>query len=198
MSQLEEVKKQLQPGEVYRRADLARWSSAVDRHLRQLQQDGTLTKLSGGLYYYPKKTAFGEAPADDQRIVQAFLKDDRFLLTSANAYNVLGVGTTQLYNETVVYNHKRHGHFVLGGRCFNFRVKPHFPDTLSEAFLLVDLLNNLDQLAEDHEMILRAAREKASTMDHRTLREAVQLYGGVRAQKFLAAVLENNTVRHVA
>jgi hypothetical protein len=198
MSQLEEVKKQLQPGEVYRRADLARWSSAVDRHLRQLQQDGTLTKLSGGLYYYPKKTAFGEAPADDQRIVQAFLKDDRFLLTSANAYNVLGVGTTQLYNETVVYNHKRHGHFVLGGRCFNFRVKPHFPETLSEVFLLVDLLNNLDQLAEDHEMILRAAQKKASTMEHQALREAVQLYGGVRAQKFLAEVLENNTVRHVA
>jgi Family of unknown function (DUF6088) len=198
MSQLEKVKKQLQPGEVYRRADLVRWSSAVDRHLRQLQQDGTLTKLSGGLYYYPKKTAFGEAPADDKTIVQAFLKDDRFLLTSSNAYNALGVGTTQLYNETVVYNHKRHGRFVLGGRGFNFRVKPHFPETLSEAFLLVDLLNNLDQLAEDHEMVLRAAQKKASTMDQRELREAAQLYGGVRAQKFLAEVLEANTVHHVA
>jgi hypothetical protein len=37
----------------------------------------------------------------------------RFLLTSPNAYNTLGVGTTQLYDKTVVYNHKRHGHFML-------------------------------------------------------------------------------------
>lgn len=57
----------------------------------------------------------------------AFLKDDRFLLTSPNAYNALGLGTTQLYNRRVVYNHKRHGKFVRGGRTYDFRVKPHFP-----------------------------------------------------------------------
>jgi hypothetical protein len=34
------------------------------------------------------------------------------------------VGTTQLYDKTVVYNHKRHGNFSLGGRKFDFRVKP--------------------------------------------------------------------------
>ena len=34
------------------------------------------------------------------------------------------VGTTQLYDKTVVYNHKRHGSFSLGGRKFDFRVKP--------------------------------------------------------------------------
>lgn len=39
------------------------------------------------------------------------LKDARFLLTSPNAYNGLGVGTTQLYARAVVYNHKGHGAF---------------------------------------------------------------------------------------
>ena len=117
MSTLNEVKKHLRPGRVYRRVELAHWSNAVDRHLRQLQEDGTLTKLSGGLYYRPKKTAFGEAPAEDAKLVKTFLKDDRFLLTSPNAFNALGVGTTQLYNETVVYNHKRHGRFKLGWAC---------------------------------------------------------------------------------
>jgi hypothetical protein len=34
------------------------------------------------------------------------------LATRAN--NSVGVGTTQLYDKTVVYNHKRHGNFSLG------------------------------------------------------------------------------------
>lgn len=69
-------------------------------------------------------------------------------MVSPNAYNSLGVGTTQLYDKTVVYNHKRHGTFSLGGRNFEFRMKPTFPKALSKEFLLVDLVNNLDRLAE--------------------------------------------------
>lgn len=64
---LEELKKQLGPGQVYRREDLAKWSNAVDRHLKQLLADGTLTMLSGGVYYCPKKTVHGDAPAEDKR-----------------------------------------------------------------------------------------------------------------------------------
>ena len=122
--------------------------------IRQLLDDGTLTKLASGLYAYPKPTAFGKAPAEDDKLVKTFLKDDRFLLASPNAYNGLGVGTTQLYDKTVVYNHKRHGEFSLGGRTFEFRAKPSFPKRLSKEFLLVDLVNNLDRLAESKEEVL--------------------------------------------
>ena len=144
MAKLQEFKRHLRPGAVYRRADLARWSNAVDRHLKQLVEEGTLTKLAGGLYGYPKETVFGKAPAKDDKLVESFLKDHRFLLASPNAYNSLGVGTTQFYDKTVVYNHKRHGQFSLGGRTFDFRVKPSFPKRLSPEFLLVDLVNNVD------------------------------------------------------
>ena len=50
MTRLETLKKHLLPGHVYRRQDLAQWSKAVDRHIKQLLDEGTLTKLSGGLY----------------------------------------------------------------------------------------------------------------------------------------------------
>jgi hypothetical protein len=53
MTKLQELKKRLRPGQVYRREDLTRWSNAVDRHLKQLVEEGTLTKLAGGLYGYP-------------------------------------------------------------------------------------------------------------------------------------------------
>ena len=189
MAKIDEIKKHLLPGQVYRRTELARWSNAIDRHLKQLSEDGTLSKLSGGLYYCPKKTVFGEAPAEDKKLVEAFLKDSRFLLTSPNAYNALGVGTTQLYNETVVYNHKRHGRFTLGGRVFDFRLKAHFPKSLSEEFLLVDLVNNLDRLAENQEAVLKHVKDKAASVNRRQLSQAVQEYGGVRARKFFAEVL---------
>ena len=197
MSKLNEVRKQLRPGTVYRRAELAQWSNAVDRHLRQLQEEGKLSKLSGGLYYYPKKTTFGDAPAEEKELVKAFLKDSRFLLTSPNAYNALGVGTTQLYNKTVVYNHKRHGRFLLDGREFDFRMKPHFPSSLGHEFLLVDLVNNLGQLAENQDELLCRVEEKAASAKRRALLQAVRRYGGVRAKKFFSNVLQDSTVTNV-
>jgi hypothetical protein len=70
MTKLEEFKRHLRPGQVYRREELAQWSNAVDRHLKQLVDDGTLTKLAPGLYAYPKETAFGKAPAEDDSLLQ--------------------------------------------------------------------------------------------------------------------------------
>jgi hypothetical protein len=188
MTKLQQLKNHLRPGQVYRREDLARWSNAVDRHLAQLMAEGTLTKLAGGLYLCPKKTAFGAAPPEDGKLVETFLKDHRFLMASPNAYNGLGVGTTQLYDKTVVYNHKRHGKYTLGGRTFDFRMKPSFPKSLSKEFLLVDLVNNLDQLAEDKERVLARVKGQAVSFDASRLERAVRDYGNVKTKKFFAQV----------
>jgi len=188
MTKLQELKKHLRPGQVYRREDLAQWSNAVDRHLKQLLDDGTLTKLAPGLYSYPKETVFGKAPAEDDKLVETFLRDRRFLLASPNAYNKLGVGTTQLYDKTVVYNHKRHGNFALGGRTFEFRVKPSFPKMLSREFLLVDLVNNLDRLAESKQEVVERVRERAASFDVPRLQRAARDYGNVRTKKFFLAL----------
>lgn len=189
MNKLQELKKHLKRGKVYRRADLSKWSKSVDRHLDELVQEGTLQKLSQGLYYYPEVTVFGETPPEEEEVVRSFLKDKRFLLTSLNAYNTLGVGTTQLYNSKTVYNHKRHGDFNLGGMTFSFRVKPHFPLKATPEFLLVDLLNNLDQLAEYPKEVVSKVRLKAKTMDVKKLKKSLQEYGSVKAKKMLEPVI---------
>lgn len=98
MSRLEQLKRHLKRGQVYRSHDLTKWLKSVDRDLDLLQKNGTLEKLSQGLYYYPEKTAFGVVPPDDHTLISSFLKGKRFLVTPPNAYNGLGVGTTQLYN----------------------------------------------------------------------------------------------------
>lgn len=189
MTKLDELKRHLKPGRVYRRADLGRWSKSVDRHLKQLVEQGALKKLSGGLYACPKETAFGPAPASDRDVVGAFLKDDRFLLASPNAYNSLGLGMTQLYDKTVVYNHKRHGDFQLGSRRFAFRVKLRFPRSLTEEFLLVDLVNNLAQLAEPKDEVLRRLAVRVVASDGPRLRHAAREYGGERTRKFFDRAL---------
>jgi hypothetical protein len=198
MAKFQELKAHLKPGKVYRREDFMRWSSAADRYLKQLVKEGTLTKLAGGLYAFPKQTVFGKAPATDDKVVAAFLKDDRFLLASPNAYNRLGVGTTQLYDKTVVYNHKRHGDFKLGSRKFAFRVKPSFPKALTQEFLLVDLVNNLDHLAEAKSELLDRVRKRAASLDAPRLRRAVRDYGNVRTKKFFGSLNEPKTLNHAA
>ena len=182
MSVLQELKKHLNPGQVYRRGDLAQWSTAVDRHLKWLLAEGILQKLARGLYYCPAKASFGPVPPEDGKLVRAFLKSDEFLLTSPNLYNSLGVGTTQLYNKRLVYNHNRHGRYTLAGKVFEFRKKQKFPKVLSKEFLLVDLLNNLHELAEDREAVLQSVKRKMLKKSKSRMKRVVNTYAGERTK----------------
>jgi hypothetical protein len=173
----------LKAGHVYRREDLARLSTAVDRHLRELVSVGKLQKLAQGLYHAPKQSNFGPLPPADDDVVRGFLRDNNFLVFSPSSYNTVGLGTTQLYNQTLVYNHKRHGVFRLGNRQFDFRVKPRFPKKLSLEFLFVDLLNNLEALAEDRDVVLNQARNKLPSFDLARLQTAVNSYGNMATRK---------------
>ncbi len=174
---------ELKAGHVYRREDLARLSNAVDRHLRELVSTGKLQKLAQGLYHAPKQSNFGPLPPADDQVVKGFLRDKEFLVFSPSSYNAVGLGTTQLYNRTLVYNHKRHGVFRLGNRQFDFRVKPRFPKKLSREFLYVDLLNNLDELAEDRDEVLNQAHSKLPSFDLNRLKDAVDSYGNMATRK---------------
>jgi hypothetical protein len=143
-STLEQLRRHLRPGRVYRREDLLPWSHSVDRHLKALTVDGTLQKLRTGLYYSPRKFEFGDAPADEQ---------------------------------------KRHGTFPLGNRMVTFERRMNVPRQLSPEFLLVDLVNELENLPEDRHAVFSRVGEKAREMDQRKLSRAVSLYGKHSTQK---------------
>lgn len=181
----------LRAGHVYRREDLARVSNAVDRHLRELIADGQLKKLAQGLYYAPRQSTFGAVPPDDRTLITAFLRDTEFLIFSPSIYNTLGLGTTQLYNRTLVYNHRRHGVFTLGNRQFDCRVKLRFPKKLTPEFLFVDMLNNLAELAEDKTLVLQEAQRKALEFDRPQLLRALASFGSMATRKRVAAWLRD-------
>ncbi len=184
-STLPNLTKHMKAGKVYRRADLESYSTAVDRDLKSLCDNKTVLKLSPGLYYRPKLSAFGAQPPEDELLVYSFLKDDRFLMTSFNHFNSLGLGLTQLYNIQVVYNYKRHGRFVLGSKTFEFKRVSNFPKKLSREYLVVDLLNNLKLLTEDESQIKMRLQEKLFEFDRDELVKMAEKYGRVRTKKLI-------------
>lgn len=191
MKALENVKAHLKPGQVYRRNDLAKWSRSVDRDVAGLVNEGVLVKVSQGIYQCPQRSRFGVLPASTDKLLTSFLKDDDYLVTSPNDYNALNLGTTQLYNYQVVYNHKRHGRFELGGQVFEFHRKPRFPKKATSEFLLVDLMNNLDHLAEDRDEVLARVRAKVAEMNAKRLRAAVKRFAKVATRKFFEETLSD-------
>jgi len=188
---METLKQHIKPGQVYRRSDLEYYSSAIDRHLGMLTKDGSLVKLSQGLYYAPKSSKFGSVPPDDSVWVESFLKDSDFLIVKPNVYNTLGLGLTQLYNTTWVYNHKRKGEFKFNGRTFEFKIKSSFPTQLTKAFLLVDLLNNLDELAEDQNQTIKSLTSNLSNFNDAELMRVTQQYGSGRTKQLLKSIYRN-------
>lgn len=189
------LRQHIKQGEVYRRSDLEYYSTAIDRHLAQLTKDGTLIKLNQGLYYAPKQSKFGAVPPDDRQVVERFLKDEDFLLVSPNSFNSLGLGLTQLYNTTWVYNHKRKGEFQLNGKTFEFKLKSSFPKNISREYLLVDLLNNLDSLAEDQIKPIEILSRKIQEFDSSKLILNSQQYGTGATKKVLKQFLRKNLIK---
>ena len=175
----------MKPGRIYRRKELNEYSNSVDRELAELSFKGAVKKLSAGLYVKSEQSRFGGLPPDDKELVRAFLNDNQFLLMSFNYYTSLGLGFTQLYNETLVYNRRRHGQVKLGSKKFVFKNIPEFPRKLSREFLLIDMLNNLKSLGEDPSEVLKRLKKKKDNFNMRKTSLMAKRYGKVRTKKII-------------
>jgi hypothetical protein len=188
MRNIEKLKNKMQPGRVYRRRDLQSFTTAIDRDLKTLVRKGEIKKLTSGIYYRPRKNPFGVTPPNDYELVRAFLKTEDFLLFSYNLFNQLGLGLTQVYNNCVIYNHKRTGRFTLGGKQFIFRIIPAYPTKVSKEYLLIDLLNNLKHLPDDTSSVLKNLSARLKDFDQDKLKRCLNLYGNHAAQKALMKI----------
>ena len=191
---LEKMSKLLVQGRVYRRSDFTSVSSNVDRNLKELVNRGELTKLQNGLYLRPRKTPFGEALADEDELLQKFLDDDHFVVYGPSMFNSLGLGTTQLYNEKVVFNRKRHGVMNLGGRTYTFYRWKEAPKKLSKEFLLVEMFNRLDDLSENKDLVVSNLKKKLSEFNFLKLNNSINRFGTKSTQKKLKSLIRENHV----
>jgi hypothetical protein len=185
----ESLNQHLRPGQVYRRDMLLPYSKALDRDLDMLVEKGLLRKLAGGLYYKPAMSRLGALPPKNDNLISCFLRDKHFLLYSLNQFNSLGVGLTQLYNRVVVLNRKRHGVYKLGTKEFDFR-RPNkgFPCKVTPEFLLVELLNNLDELAEDTSLVKQNIYNNLARYNQKQLLRLAKAYGKISTKKFFEEI----------
>lgn len=190
MTKVDELKMQLEPGRIYRTKELAKWSNAVDRHIKQLVRNMDLNKISNGIYYCPRESKFGQVPPEEGLLLKAILKGDDFLQISLNNYNALGLGLTQLYNLRLVYNHKLNGTKIYGKRKFCFIKGRKFPKKIDEYFLIVDLINNIKMLAENENELKAKVLKKISTMDSKKMLVAANKYGFETTKTFFRQALE--------
>ncbi|OGT56722.1 MAG: hypothetical protein A3F43_01990 [Gammaproteobacteria bacterium RIFCSPHIGHO2_12_FULL_42_10] len=192
----EHLNKHMRAGQVYRRDMLLPHSKALDRDLDTLVEKGLLKKLAMGLYYKPAQSLFGALPPKDDNLVSCFLRDNRFLMYSWNQYNALGVGLTQLYNRVIVLNHKRHGVFKLGNKEFDFRRSGKgFPAKMTPEFLLVDLVNNLKELAEDTSVVKENIYKNLARFDQGKLVRMVREYGKISTKRFFEKICHREYIR---
>lgn len=75
-------------------------------------------------------------------------------------------------------------------------MKPHFPLKLSREFLLIDLVDNLDRLAEHKPSMLERVKKQPQHADHKALKKAVREYGGSKVRKFFEPLLPQGSMSH--
>jgi hypothetical protein len=180
----------LDPGRVYRTRELARWSANAPRLAKRLVARGELVPLAHGLFVHPRQGKFGAVPPTDEELMRAFLDGTPFVFTGPARWNALGLGTTALFAETLVYNTKRSGRFMLDGRPFLLR-RVAFPTPTPLEWFVVDLLEHADQAASSRDELgvaLAKAMERAR-FDRDRLRAMAKRYGTYETRRIVDAAL---------
>lgn len=186
------AKPRLATGRVYRTKDLARWGENPSRLAKRLTRDRKLVQLRQGLFYRPRQSRFGVVPPDDRELMRAFLEGGPFLFTGPGRWNALGLGSTAVFADQLVYNTKRSGVFRFGNRRFVLR-RVRFPRDPTPEWFAVDLIENrgmagvgLDELEKGLRRAVASGRLGAAE-----LRRAAERYGTRRTESLVDRTLES-------
>lgn len=180
-----ELEQMLSRGNIYRMPELEAITKLNKRALQKLVVDGSLDKITSELYYFPKLSVFGKVPPEDHVILSLYLNHQPFLITTLNHYNGLGIGTTQLYNSTLVYNGQISGKRKVGRKVYHFKKKNDFPKELTPEYLYVDVVNNLKFLEEDREQVLSRVKLKIGQLENQKFTDILNKYGTEKTKRLL-------------
>lgn len=185
------LKPRLEPGKVYRTADLSRYDQNPTRLAAKLVSAGQLRRLRKGLYYAPKHSVFGEVPPSEDEFLRSFFRGRPYLRSGPTVWNGLGLGATAVEAVPLVYNTTRTGSVKVGGKRLELR-RVAFPRRTSAEFFVVDLLENLDRAGVDADTVRRALKVavRAGRFQPDVLRELAIRYGGQATRAIIDAALE--------
>jgi hypothetical protein len=153
-------------------------------------RDRELVPLGRGLFFHPKTGRFGQVPPGDEELLRGFLGRTPYVVSGPEAWNALGLGTTAVFVAPLVYNQKRSGLFVLGGRPFDLHRRA-FPRSPAPEWFVVDLFENADQAGASRteltSALARALTRRAFDRQH--LREMAERFGTKATQRAIGVAL---------
>lgn len=169
----------LQPGAVFSTAWLRRWGQNPSRLAHELEARGLVRRLGHGLYHAPRMSRFGEVPPADEALLTAFFGGAPFVITGPPRWNPLGLGSTALFAHPLVYNTRRSGVVVLGGRTFLSR-RVAFPTDPPPEWFVIDLLRHADTVGMNRRDLARALtlRVQSGRFSPELLSEMARRFGG--------------------
>ena len=133
----------LSPGAIIRHADFLLppdKQMALAKTLSRMSKKGQIERLGKGLYYKPKKTAFGSVRPSEREILAAIIKEKKGYITDTAAANSIGV-TTQLSKEIVIASKNYQPPRKIAGLSIRYRRA-----TIQSSSVSVEVLQILDSL----------------------------------------------------
>ena len=136
----------MQDGTTFRYQELAiapEEYSAATKAIERLIKKGTISRASTGVFYKPKKTAFGSLKPKEEELLKPYLfeGDNRVAYTTGTAlYNRMGLTTQVPKNIRVASRSKR-----IVTKLGSIQVKPvkSYVDVTNENYYLMELLDVL-------------------------------------------------------
>ena len=159
------LKEAMKPGRVYRRQELAPYCSSVTREVNTLVVQGEIVRAAHGLYYRPKMTSVGPAPATSEEPVRAFLSDEAFLFLSFNEYNLL---ISDTHGQLAVINrlaqHVQAGAVIHAGD-FGFYDEDSY-ERLSNRELRLQIIHSTLPMEERNRILKLSPNEQTEAVRH--------------------------------
>ncbi|HNX60983.1 MAG TPA: DUF6088 family protein, partial [Spirochaetota bacterium] len=133
----------LSPGAIIRHSDFhlpPDKQMALAKTLSRMSKKGQIERLEKGLYYKPKKTAFGPVRPSEREILTAIIKEKKGYITDTAAANAIGA-TTQVSKEIVIASKSYQPPRKIAGLTIRYRRA-----TIQSASASVEVLQILDSL----------------------------------------------------
>lgn len=169
--------------------------------LERLQKNGTIKKVSKGVFYIPRKTIFGELGPDNNEILKRYLFEDGKRIayeTGFSLYNKLGL-TTQMAFKIKVATKGNPIKINIG--MLKVRSVKGYVDVTDQNYQLLGFLDALKDIKKIPDCSVSQAVKRMSflikALKSKEQSEIIQyaLYYPARTRALLGAILENSNLK---
>ena len=197
---IEEKIKTIEKGEAFTYKDLALKKeeySAASKTIERLLKKGLIKRISTGVFYKPKQTAFGELKPDEEKIITPYLfKNGKRIayITGLLLYNKMGL-TTQIPKEISIASTKKRI-YISKGNIKGNAVKSYMEvtDENYKYLELLDIIKDFKSIPDlDKESAIKILTNKILELNNKQKKELIEiaLEYPPRTRALLGAILEN-------